>query len=50
MDFTKTTIKMPSSDNIHTLKGVIYLPNGTPKGVFHLVHGMTEHIDRKSVV
>ncbi|MBR0467023.1 MAG: alpha/beta fold hydrolase [Clostridia bacterium] len=46
MDFTKTTIKMPSSDKIHTLKGVIYLPNGTHKGVFHLVHGMTEHIGR----
>ena len=35
-----------SSDKIHTLKGVLYLPEGTPKGIFHLVHGMTEYIGR----
>ncbi len=35
-----------SSDGIHTLKGVIYIPEGEPVGYFHIVHGMTEHIDR----
>lgn len=35
-----------SSDGMHTLKGVIYLPTGTPQGIFHLVHGMTEYIGR----
>ena len=35
-----------SSDKIHTLKGVVYLPAGTPQGIFHLVHGMTEYIGR----
>ena len=46
MEFKKTTIKMPSSDNIHTLRGVIYIPQGEAKGIFHLVHGMREHIGR----
>ena len=46
MNYKKTNIKMPSADKVHTLKGVIYLPEGQPKGVFHLVHGMTEHIGR----
>lgn len=35
-----------SSDGVHTLKGVVYLPNGEARGLFHVVHGMTEHIDR----
>ncbi len=35
-----------SSDKIHTLKGVVYIPNGQIKGLFHIVHGMTEHIKR----
>lgn len=35
-----------SSDGVHTLKGIIYLPTGTPQGIFHLVHGMTEYIGR----
>lgn len=35
-----------SGDGIHTLKGVVYLPVGEPKGIFHLVHGMTEYIGR----
>ncbi|MBR5922967.1 MAG: lysophospholipase [Clostridia bacterium] len=35
-----------SSDGVHTLKGILYLPEGTPKGIFHLVHGMTEYIGR----
>lgn len=35
-----------SSDKKHTLKGRIYLPEGAPKGLFHVVHGMTEYIGR----
>lgn len=35
-----------SSDRIHQLKGKIYIPEGTARGLFHVVHGMTEHIGR----
>lgn len=35
-----------SSDKVHQLKGRIYLPDGKPKGFFHVVHGMTEYIER----
>ena len=35
-----------SSDEIHQLHGRVYLPDGAPKGLFHVVHGMTEHIGR----
>ncbi len=41
---------VPSSDGVHTLSGHVYLPDGfpdtRPRGVFHVVHGMTEHIGR----
>ncbi len=40
----------PSSDGIHTLRGRVYLPAGypeiRPRGLFHVVHGMTEYIGR----
>ncbi len=35
-----------SSDGIHTLAGVLYIPDSKIKGIFHIVHGMTEHIGR----
>lgn len=35
-----------SSDNTHQLVGKIYLPQGNPRGLLHVVHGMTEHIGR----
>lgn len=35
-----------STDNIHTLQGEIFIPDGEIKGLFHIVHGMTEYIDR----
>lgn len=35
-----------SSDGIHMLKGIVYLPDSKPKGIFHAVHGMAEHIGR----
>lgn len=46
MSFEVKTLSVPSSDNIHTLYGKIYIPNGEIKGLFHVVHGMTEHIER----
>ena len=42
----KNDISVPSTDGIHTLKGVVYVPDSRPLGVFHLVHGMSEHIGR----
>ncbi len=39
-------IGIPSSDGIHTLRAKLYIPDIPPVGLFHVVHGMTEHIDR----
>lgn len=44
--FEVKSIEVPSTDNIHTLKGVLYIPEGEIKGIFHLVHGMCEYIGR----
>lgn len=46
MNYTKHEILVPSSDNIHTLSGVAYVPNGEIRGIYHVVHGMTEYIAR----
>lgn len=35
-----------SSDKKHQLKGKLYIPEGKAKGFFHVVHGMTEYIER----
>ncbi len=43
---TKATFTVQSSDKIHTLAGVAYIPDCEVKGYFHIVHGMTEHIGR----
>lgn len=37
---------VPSADGVHTLQGVVYLPEGTPAGILQVVHGMTEYIGR----
>jgi alpha-beta hydrolase superfamily lysophospholipase len=42
----KISLCVPSSDGVHSLSGVVYLPEGEVKGFFHVVHGMTEHIER----
>lgn len=42
----KKSFYVPSSDGVHNLSGVVYLPDGEIKGLFHVVHGMTEHIAR----
>jgi len=46
LEFEINTLEIPSTDNIHTLKGKIFIPKGEIKGLFHVVHGMTEYIDR----
>ena len=43
---SKRDFSVLSSDNVHTLKGVIYFPPAKPLGLIHIVHGMTEHIGR----
>ncbi len=42
----KQNFTVLSSDKIHTLAGVVYVPEGETKGFFHVVHGMIEHIGR----
>ena len=46
MEISVIKKKVLSSDNIHMLAGTIYLPEGDIKGIYHIVHGMTEHIGR----
>ena len=46
MDYRIEERRIPSSDGLHTLSGKVYIPNGEIRGIFHLVHGMTEYIDR----
>lgn len=46
MSYSIKEIKVPSSDNIHTLSGIMYIPDGEIKGIFHIVHGMCEYIER----
>ena len=46
MEVTKQDFCAPSSDGIHTLRGVVYLPKGEARGYFQVVHGMTEYIGR----
>ena len=41
-----TSLRVPSSDGIHTLAGVVAVPAGAPRAILHIVHGMTEHISR----
>lgn len=36
----------PSSDGVHTVHAMEWLPEGTPKGVLQLVHGVAEYIAR----
>ncbi|MBR4117168.1 MAG: lysophospholipase [Clostridia bacterium] len=46
MNYEIRAMSIQSTDNIHTLNGKIYIPKADIKGVFHIVHGMTEYIDR----
>lgn len=46
MKFETKDKKILSSDGKNTLSGIVYLPEGDARGIFHLVHGMTEYIGR----
>lgn len=46
MSYIKKEFKVLSSNGIHNLSGVVYLPEGEKKGFFHIAHGMTEYIGR----
>ncbi len=46
MSFEIKEFCVNSTDNIHTLAGRLYIPEGEIKGLFHIIHGMTEHIER----
>ncbi len=46
MKFTVSEKRILSSDKINNLAGVMYIPDGEIRGIFHLVHGMTEYIGR----
>ncbi len=46
MTFTIIDKIIPSTDGKNTLQGIMYIPNGDIKGIFHLVHGMNEYIGR----
>lgn len=46
MKYTVTEKKVLSSDGKNTLSGIMYIPDGDIRGIFHLVHGMTEYIGR----
>lgn len=48
MEYEIKELTVNSSDNIHSLYGKLYIPKGEIKGIFHVVHGMTEYIDRYS--
>ncbi len=41
-----TEKKVLSSDGTHELYGKVYVPDGELRGLFHVVHGMCEHIAR----
>ncbi len=46
MAFEIKLFEVKSTDNIHTLRGKMYIPNGEIKCLLGLAHGMTEYIDR----
>lgn len=46
MEYRIIEKNIPSSDGVHTLKGLMYIPEGEIKAVLHVVHGMCEHIGR----
>ena len=44
----KKNVKVASADNIHELNVVIWEPEGEPKAIYQITHGMVEHILRYS--
>ncbi len=46
MFYNVFTKEVTSSDCVNTLYGKVYVPAGEIKGLFQVVHGMAEHIER----
>lgn len=44
--FQSYPLQVPSTDMTHTLRGIVYVPNGEIKAMVQFVHGMQEHIGR----
>ena len=42
----RSTLTYPSADGRQTIQAVEWLPEGEPRGVIQIVHGIAEHIDR----
>ena len=42
----KQEFTFPSSDGVHTVAAAWWRPEGPPRGIVHLVHGISEHIGR----
>lgn len=42
----KKTLKVLSSDGIHTLVGTLFAPVGEAQGIVQVIHGMTDYTDR----
>ena len=40
------TVSFPSSDGVHTVHAVEWTPDGPPRAVVQLVHGISEHMGR----
>ena len=40
----RRTLTYPSADGRHTIRSVEWLPDGTPRGVLQIVHGIAEHM------
>ncbi len=45
MRYTKIPLKIKSSDDIHDLNGIIYVPIGSVKATVQIIHGVCEHIE-----
>ncbi|MBQ1545915.1 MAG: alpha/beta fold hydrolase [Clostridia bacterium] len=45
MRYTSVSHSIKSTDGVHTLNGVIFMPIGTPKATVQIIHGMCEHIE-----
>ena len=42
----KQEFTFPSSDGVHTVAAAWWRPEGPPRGMVQLVHGISEHIGR----
>ena len=42
----RRTLTYPSADGRQTIQAVEWLPDGTPRGVLQIVHGIAEHMGR----